>query len=191
MRTKDAQFQYIKGGSIHLPLSPICKLPDRHDVTMYGQFFRGDDVHLIRHLPGRVHGNICYRAYDVTLTVQTNTAWTADSRFNASGTGGTGIYVTYRTGLGTQYFEVRSYALRAQIHALTALGDDALHAFLVSMVKAQVEGAGYGYQAAEHAYQEAFLDGRLKRRKVRGTNRYRVEVQEPAKAVRIAMSVAA
>lgn len=189
MYAEPTRFRFIQGGSMSLPLAPIIAVPERHDVTMYGQFFRGDSVHLVRRLEGRVHGNVCYRAYEIVITIQTNTAWRADPRFNPrdSSSAGLAIYLSYTTGLGTQHFEVRSYAMREHIHELTSLNDNALHAILVTLVKAQEVGAGYGYQKAEHEYREAFVEGRLKKRKVRGRDLYEVEIEPSVtEALRVA-----
>lgn len=173
-----ARFNYIKTGSIWLPLTTVSEVPERYDLTRYGKQFRGD-APFVRVLEGRVHGRICYRHCRIVVTVLTNSAWQADPRSNTIGGDSLKMaYLSFTTGLGTQHFEIHQYALMAHLTALMALPDDVLHAFLLAIVEAQMDGAGRGYQEASEQYKQAFVDGRLKKRKVRGANILKVVIED-------------
>lgn len=175
-RTPSSQLQFIRSSS-HLSLVPIAAIPERNTRTWMGTEHRGDEP-IVRHLPGRVHNNICYRAHDIVITMQENSSIRAVVSSPALSREHARFYVSYTTGLGTQHFEVHCYALQGQIRAIMQMPEDMAHGIVLSIVKAQLEGAGYGYQEAEGKYTKAFVDGTLRKRKQRGSDRVKVWIVE-------------
>jgi len=68
------------------------------------------------------------------------------------------------------------------IHALAALDSDARFAVLHALREQRNEGTQDGRNAVRAEYAQAFVDGRLKKRKVRGEARVRVWVEPKARA---------
>lgn len=181
---------YSKAGARMLALQPIATLPPRNDVHVYGKTFSGD-APVVRTLAGRAHGAGNFRADDLQLTIQRNHAFRSSENYNSIFSfDAERIYLTHRAERGTQHFEVTCPALRAQIGAMMALNDDALHALLICIVQAQLGGAGYGYQHARRDYERAFVDGRLRKKKMRGTDSYAIHI-EPVPGSMEAMAAAA
>lgn len=176
-RTPSSRLQYIRSGSRYLALQPIAAIPERHTRTWMGKEHRGDDP-VIRHLPGRIHNNICYRHCDIVLTMQENAALRTVVASPSLARESARFYVTYTTGLGTQHFEVHCYALQGHFRAIMEMPDDLAHGLVLSIVQAQLEGAGFGYQEAQGAYTRAFVDGTLRKRKQRGTDKVKVWIVE-------------
>ncbi|HEY1075663.1 MAG TPA: hypothetical protein VGE51_03160 [Fontimonas sp.] len=175
--TNQLPLQYSKTGSRPLPLRQIACVPPRNDVSVYGKRFEGDAPQ-VRELPGRVHAGTSYRADDLRVEVQRNSAFQGSSNYNSVFAFDTErIYLTYRDDRGTRHFEVNCPALRAQVSAVLALDDDAAHAVLLCIVQAQLAAAAYGYQQARHDYERAYVDGRLRKKKLRGTDSYSIYIE--------------
>lgn len=168
---------YNKAGARTLALQPIASLPPRNDVHVYGKSFAGD-APVVRTLSGRSHGATNFRADDLQLTIQRNSAFRGSENYNnIFSFDAERIYLSHRAERGTQHFEVTCPALRAQISAVMALNDDAAHAVLICIIQAQLGGAGYGYQHARRDYERAYVDGRLRKKKMRGTDSYSIYIE--------------
>ncbi len=175
--------QYSKAGSRSLALQQIASVPPRNDVRVYGKTFAGDEP-VVRILAGRVHGSTSYRADDLQVSIQRNSAFQGSENYNSTFSFETGrVYLTYRDDRGTRHFEVVCGALRAQIGAIMALDDSAAHAVLICIIQAQLGGAGYGYQHARHDYERAYVDGRLRKKTVRGTDSYSIYIETIPRAL--------
>lgn len=185
-----APLRYNRAGARTLALQPINVLPSRNDVHVYGKSFPGDQP-LIRKLAGRAHGAANFRADDLQLSIQRNSAFRGSENYNSIFSfDAERIYLTHHAERGTQHFEVSCPALREQIAAVMALNDDAAHAVLICIIQAQLGGAGYGYQHARRDYERAFADGRLRKKKLRGTDSYSIHI-EPVPGSIEAMAAAA
>lgn len=169
--------RYIKGGSPRLALRPIASVPERHDRSWKGVAYRGDEA-IVRRLAGRIHNNVCYRHADIVLTLLENHAIRAALPDRKDGREPAQFYVSYTTGLGTQHFEVGCYALQGQFRAIMGMPDDVAHGLVLSLVQAQLDGAGYGHAEAASTYTQAFVNGTLRKRKVRGGDRVKVWIEE-------------
>ncbi len=175
--SNNVPLQYSKSGSRALALQQIASVPPRNDVRVYGKTFAGDEP-VVRELIGRVHGATSYRSDDLRVSIQRNSAFKGSGSYNSVFSFDIErVYITYRDDRGTRHFEVSCSALRAQIGAIMALNDDAAHAVLICIVQAQLGGAGYGYQNARHDYERAYADGRLRKKKLRGTDSYSIYIE--------------
>lgn len=176
-RFPSSKLQYIRGGTRYLALQPVATIPERLTRTWMGTEYRGDDP-VVRHLPGRVHNNICYRHVDLVLTMQENSALRAVLGTPSLAREAARFFVTYTTGLGTQHFEVHCYALQGYFRSIMDMPEDMAHGLVLSLVQAQLEGAGYGYQEAQARYTQAFVEGTLRKRKQRGQDQVKVWIVE-------------
>ncbi len=183
---KDANqvpMQYSKTGSRSLALQQIASVPSRNDVRVYGKTFAGDEP-VIRELAGCVHGAASYRSDDLMVSIQRNSAFQGSENYNSTFSFEVErIYLTYRDDRGIRHFEVRCPALRAQVGPIMALDDRSAHAELFFFVLAQLGGAGYGYQHARQDYERAYVDGRLRKKKVRGTDSYSIFIEAIPRAL--------
>ncbi len=175
--------QYSKSGSRALALQQIADVPPRNDVRVYGKTFAGDEP-VVRELVGRIHGSTSYRSDDLRVSIQRNSAFQGSDNYNSVFSFDVErVYITYRDDRGMRHFEVSCNALRAQIGAIMALDDNAAHAVLICIVQAQLGGAGYGYLNARHDYERAYIDGRLRKKKVRGTDSYSIFIEAIPRAL--------
>lgn len=159
--------RFIQSGTPFLPLQAVDAVPERYDVTRFGERFPGSSP-LVRKLDGRIHGSVCYRAHRIVVTVLPNPAFAASRGFSATTDRAQLVFLSYTTGLGTQHFELRCTATHTRLPEVLSLSDDALHAVLFGMIHSMMEAARYGYQLAAREYRAAFADGRLKKSRARG-----------------------
>ncbi len=117
---------------------------------------------------GRVIGNVTYRSHWFRVTRE---AYQGAYR----------LYVKH--GAGEESFSLGySSTAKTTVDALAGMGSDARYLALHLLYRVHTEARYAQRDETAKLYMTAFVEGRLKKRKVRGQGAYRVEIQQPVRA---------
>jgi len=125
---------------------------------------------IVRPLPGFVRNGVTYECYHMTLYVIPNND-------NTRAKGMRGSYLTVEHGRKENYV-ISSSLFNATVFAYLALDDQDLFALLYVLWDAQYKAQRWQRERTAHVYTQAFTEGRLKKRKVRRSQAYRVWIEE-------------
>jgi len=137
-----------------------------------------------RHLPGRISNHIDYRSHSLTIYIQPK-GKLKDGMTARDGTreeASANYYVRMEHGGGTEDYEIKGYMLIDIMPALLALDDDTLYALMYEYWDAVKYGLSIGAETKGRELFEAFAEGRVKKRKLRGREAYQVTVEPKASA---------
>ncbi|MEQ9152847.1 MAG: hypothetical protein RLO06_15325 [Parvibaculum sp.] len=127
-------------------------------------------------LDGPVVGNTTYASFRVTLFVLREGA--PKPRRTRPGSYLPDIYCRFEHGAGAELYRLDSLILQSTIDALLELPRPVLFGVFHTIWFAQREAEAAGYRRGADRYSQAFVSGRLRKRKNESTGGYRVWIEE-------------
>lgn len=129
-----------------------------------------------RVLPGFVVNGVTYESHHITLYIARAGAVKEGKTRHHTETE-VDLYMRMRHGGGTEYYAMDCHLLELHVDSILALDDRTLYAMLYFAWDVRDKAITYGAERASDCFRQAFVEGRLKRRKIPGQNRFKVWIE--------------
>lgn len=126
----------------------------------------------------RIVGTIRHRGTDRSYTTE-HQNWSL-FQYTAPYASEKDILIASVSGLGLRWFLLDQLSMYTSfVTAMKLLDNDAMWDFIKAIVGSWEQGRTMGASRTAREYQQAFVDGRLKKRKLRGDSRYKIWIESP------------